>query len=922
MNNNTIANFSLLCMADPQHALAAALAEKNLKHFQLALNLGADPNRRDSTSNQQLSVFEHACQTPGSSSFIAECVKHHADVQQKNVDGRYPLHLAATSLDVDNIRALLDNSSEVNLNVQYQGRTALHLLFDLINGDNWRNVFGCVQLLIDAGANLNIPNEDNRSALGVFVKDSKRKAASEPWREEVVRYCLKQGWVDVDSFRKGELRKQLGEFFPEVSIPTYVMEANLNALLAALKSRNEGKFNLVLAQYRDKVDEDTKRKDFKVLLEEAVMTGRVSFVEQVLSEDFVFEGDSGVSSLLEICCNRGNPDLLKFLLSKCGQKEDQVRQINASPLLSQTIKEMNIQKDRNKCPFFKSFKILLEDGRIEIDKVDEKGFSALHYAVKYKVDVAVDLLLQHSAYIGTLNMFKELPICEMNPDALEGYLDSCITTNEKRPGDDDYEINIDFSCLVPPVYKKNFSESKQRNVGAQPAIDEMLPIVYMANSNDLKYLLKHPVISSYVLIKWLRLSIYFYVNLLICTMFFASFTWYVVGCYGQDNVDRWLKESLRFISLLGATYMALREFGQMTLHTKMYFRSLENWMEISLILLSYTVLLKEFQSEARQIISAIVILLSAVEFTLLVGTLPILSISTHMVMLKTVSKNFLKSLVLYSIILISFAFCFYTLFNVNNATKGQGQTGDAGDSESDDEKFNGFSGIQMALLKTAVMLTGEFEAANIKFQNNGLSYIIFLLFLFFVAIVIFNLMNGLAVSDTAAIKAEAELIGLSQKVDVISKYENAIKAKSTGACTNIIFYVFPSNFLHLFPEYLPCFSIIIKPNQSNAIYIPKPLRPSETESVIDVETQSHIELMAAPGSNSRGNEQFKLTIGCCILPSFSRMDGKIMKYAKEIIHTKSRKSVTPSGMVPLEQRMIQLERRLDLILQKLNILEK
>lgn len=45
--------------------------------------------------------------------------------------------------------------------------------------------------------------------------------------------------------------------------------------------------------------------------------------------------------------------------------------------------------------------------------------------------------------------------------------------------------------------------------------------------------------------------------------------------------------------------------------------------------------------------------------------------------------------------------------------------------------------------------TGEFEAANIQFDANSTSYLIFVLFIFFVAIVIFNLMNGLAVSDTA-----------------------------------------------------------------------------------------------------------------------------------------------------------------------------
>lgn len=908
MMNNT-SNFASLCIANPQHGLAAALVDGNLSHFQFALRYGADPNRRQ---DNEVSVFEHACQTPGSAKFIVECLREGADVQQPNPDGRYAIHFACFSLDVENLRALLDNS-ESDLNVRYQERTGLHLLFESISNDNWREAFDCIQLLIDRGADLNVPNEDNRSPVGVFVKDSRRKVASEQWREEVLQYCLKQGWVDVDSFRKGELRKHIGEYFPNVVIPTFVMEPNLNALVAAIKSKHEGKFNLLLAQYRDKQNKETQQADFKALLEETVETGSVSFVKKLLEEDFAFGPDFQVSSLLKICCGQGYPDVLKFLLSKCGQNVDYVRQINASPLLSLAIKEINIQKDKNKCPFFKCLDILLEDGRIEIDKVDEKGFSALHYAVKYKVDAAVDMLLQKSAYIGTLNMFKELPICEMNPDSLEGYLDTCIATNEKRPGDDDYEINIDFSCLVPAAYKRNFTGKEQRySTGSQQAIDEMLPIVYMANSTDLKHLLKHPVISSYVLIKWLRLSIYFYVNLLICTTFFVAFTWYVVGCYGQDNVDRMLKESLRIISLLGAFYIALREFGQMVLHTKMYFRSLENWMEITLVALSFTVLLKEFQSDVRQIISAIVILLSAVEFTLLVGTLPVLSISTHMVMLKTVSKNFLKSLVLYSIILISFAFCFYTLFRVNNGNK------TSEDGESDDEKFNGFGGIQTALLKTFVMLTGEFEAANIKFQNNGLSYIIFLLFLFFVAIVIFNLMNGLAVSDTAAIKAEAELIGLSQKVDVISKYENAIKAKSIGTLTNFIFYIFPSNFLHLFPEYLPCYKVIIKPNQSNAIYIPRPQKPTETESVIDVEVQSHIELV--PRTRTRvGQDHFKLSVGCCILPSFSRMDGKIMKYAKEIIHTRGRRAVAPSGMVPLEQRMVQLERRLDLILQKLSI---
>ncbi|XP_055634566.1 transient receptor potential cation channel protein painless-like [Toxorhynchites rutilus septentrionalis] len=911
MNNAN--NMQLLCAADPQRGLAAALAGRNLEQFQFALSCGADPNVRDESSG--FTVFEHACQTAGTDKFILECIKYGADVQLPNTNGKYPIHLVAFSQDPANVQALLENS-EVDIDVLYQGQTPLHILFESINEENWNNVFNCITLIIEKGADINIPNDENRTSIGVFVKNSKHwQKKSQFWRRDILLYCLEHTVVDVDSFRKGELRNKLTEYFPDIQIPVYTMDTNLNVLLSLLKSRNDAKFDFSLKQYREKIRDDAAwNNDLKILLEAAVHSGKLSLVKKLTKDDDVFGSDSNLPNLLSLCCHYGYHDILSFLLSKTGNTKSDIQLINSISLLSLVIKEINVLKDISKCPFFKCLKILLDDGRIYIDKTDEKGCSALHYAVKYKVDSAVDILLENSAYIGTSNMFKELPICEMNSDVLEQYLDSCITTNEKRPGDDDYEIKIDFSCLVPPIYKKNFSADTINNTNTMSINDEMLPIVYMANSTDLKHLLKHPVISSFVLIKWLRLSIYFYVNLVICTIFFLSFTGYVVGCYGQENVARWLKELLRMISLLGTTYMALREIGQMILHVKMYFFSIENWMEITLIIASYTVLLKEFQNEFRQMITAVVILLSAIEFTLLVGTLPVLSISTHMVMLKTVSKNFLKSLVLYSIILISFAFCFYTLFNVNNVIiKDKTTSTPKENKEEEEDKFNAFADIGNALLKTVVMLTGEFEAANIKFQTNSISYLIFVLYLFFVAIVIFNLMNGLAVNDTAAIKAEAELIGLSQKVDVISKYENAVKlSKTNGVLTKIVFYIFPTTFLQLFPDYMPFYNVIVAPNQSNKIFIPRPKTNVNTGSVMDVE--SHIELLP---NDACYNENFKLTIGCCVLPTFSRMDNKIMKYAKEILHSRNkRKHLLEKG--DFNVRLSKIERDIDRILGLLN----
>ncbi|XP_058829465.1 transient receptor potential cation channel protein painless [Topomyia yanbarensis] len=696
------------------------------------------------------------------------------------------------------------------------------------------------------------------------------------------------------------------------------MESKLTVLMALMKSQNEAKFFTALEQFRyNQTDANEWQRDLRALMDVAVQSGKLSLVKKIANDDYVFDAESDLSAHLARCCSYGYHELLAFILSKTGHSDGDIQAINSFTLISLVIKEINTLKDSRKCPFFKCLYILLDDDRVDIDKTDEQGFSALHYAVKYKVDEAVELLLKHSAYIGVKNVFRELPICEMNPQILEDYLNTCITANDKRPGDEAYEVNIDFSCLVPPKCKSLYSAIRNDNT-ARRDHDEMLPIVYMSHSDDLRYLLKHPVISSFVLIKWLRLSLYFYINLVICTVSFLAFTSYVVGCYGQENVDQMIKETLRFTSLLGTTYMALREIGQMFLHVKMYFSSIENWMEIVLIVASYTVLLNEFPSEIRQVLSAGVIMLSAMEFTMLVGTLPILSISTHMVMLKTVSKNFLKSLILYSIILISFAFCFYTLFKVNNSTGPKNAYSPPNDDDKQEEdKFNAFGDVGTSLLKTVVMLTGEFEAADIKFRNS-VSYLIFVLFLFFVTLVIFNLMNGLAVSDTVAIKAAAELIGLSQKVDVISRYECALQSpKVNGMLTKLMMLTFSRTFLQLFPEYLPLHRVTVTPNRSNAIFIPRPLKHIDPETA-KIDMESNIELLA---EGDTSNERVKLIVGCCILPSFSKMDSKIMKYAKEILHTRNKRNhqgVPDRPQQSVDARLAKLESNMELILQCLN----
>ncbi|XP_049534850.1 transient receptor potential cation channel protein painless-like [Anopheles darlingi] len=880
-----------LSLSSPQTALAASLATNDLAEFKRALRNGASVNVRD--QDAEYSIFEIACSTPGKKDFITACLKQSALVAEINpTTNEYPIHLAALSEDSENLSALLE-SHRIVIDQKFEDRTALFLLFENLSGDNYEKVFECIKLLLKHGANINATDENSVSPIAKLVKGKDR------WRKDILEYCFKHYGVNVD-FRNQQARKLIEKNFPDVTIPYYDMETiTVEILRSKLSAGLEEDFLEAFRKFGAQKG-TLADNDFKDLLSLAVYRAKLesakTLLEPKMTNETLLDAPLLLSGLLAKCCNRGNVEMLQWLLSIIPKNE--IGLINEDTLLSLLVKQIDAAKDKNKCPYFKIMKLLLEDGRIDIDKLDSTTKrTALHFAVKYKIDHAQELLLAKGASLSVEDMFSELPITDMDPFLLEKHLDSCVSSNDRKPGDDDYEVKIDFSNFVPPTHKANNSDTA-RTPAALLYEDEMLPILRMAQYSDMKRLLRHPVISSILLLKWIKLSVFFYINLLICTVFFVSFIFYVVFCYGRDEAP--FKLFFYSLSLIGLVYLILRELIQFLLNMRVYVRSPENYMEIALILAACSVLLYEFGDDARRVASALVILLTALEFTLLVGTLPLLSISTHMVMLKTVSKNFLKCLVLYSIILLAFAFSFYTLFRVNDSNPADSATTSEAPG-GDDDQFNQFSDIPLALMKTAVMLTGEFEAANIKFQ--GVTYVVFALFLFFVSIVLFNLMNGLAVSDTTIIKAESELIGLIQKVFVIYKYENALKTSKPIRCiTDNMSWLYPANSLQLFPNTVPLRHITIKPNRSNTILIPSLVERGS----LDPE-KGTLEMKRSAESDRMLPQTDTFSTHCCVFRFNRGMDGKIVKYALEILHSRQ------ENVGSIEYRITRIEQSLESI---------
>lgn len=89
---------------------------------------------------------------------------------------------------------------------------------------------------------------------------------------------------------------------------------------------------------------------------------------------------------------------------------------------------------------------------------------------------------------------------------------------------------------------------------------------------------------------------------------------------------------------------------------------------------------------------------------------------------------------------------------------------------------------------------------------------LFLVFLFLVTIVLYNLLNALAVSDTQEIKRDAKLIDLNQRIITMHDSEEAIFRRNSrmGNWLKMV--------ISMFPKTLPDGNISVKPNRSYRIY--------------------------------------------------------------------------------------------------------
>ena len=219
---------------------------------------------------------------------------------------------------------------------------------------------------------------------------------------------------------------------------------------------------------------------------------------------------------------------------------------------------------------------------------------------------------------------------------------------------------------------------------------------------------------------------------------------------------------LWYILVILLSILTVREVFQVTASLKRYILSLENILELVMMsLLAYLLFdpdnPDDCECQLKRHIASLVILLSWIELIVLVAKHPRLSrYNVYISMFYKVLQTFFSFLLWYSLFLMAFAFGFYIMLHK-----------DIPGYVATDDDYIYFDGPWTSMVKTITMFVGELEFSDIPIDPEStiswFSFSFLVIFVFFIVVILMNLLNGLAVSDTGIIMEKAEIVSYTTR---------------------------------------------------------------------------------------------------------------------------------------------------------------
>uniref|UniRef100_A0A182JV13 Ion transport domain-containing protein n=1 Tax=Anopheles christyi TaxID=43041 RepID=A0A182JV13_9DIPT len=707
-----------------------------------------DPQLQENRPTVVQSVFEFVLTQKNSKDYIKACLAHGALLNRDTAQGDYPIHLAARSLDVDNLEHLL-LCKEVNVDQkQNDGKSAIDLLSEQITIDTYQDVNKCILKLLEHYASITVTN--------VQTILNSMHGNNVPVREikEFIENCFLKCKCPWNKRELNDARDSI--------IADAVVHFENHTMSDFWKQRNQ----LCVSNSFGAPSEKLSKENIVYLLQMATVNFKQnavkSFINSRLNNNVLDNVSILPPKILADCCRVGNFEILEYLLQKLPVNEiPNFFEENFLSLLVQNINESDPE-----CPFFKCLKLCLNCPQINIDDTDGWHYTALHFACKYKLKKVQKLLLQKGAYIGGRDIFGKFTICEIDPQVLKQHFDSCVSNSYRQLNSEASGIGmLIFVMLINFVApddkqerdKKAMNESYKNVIPALMEFTNVSNIVNLSEATKTvrQQLIEHPVISTFIYIRdppTLATTCLKFIRLIPFVLLFMPWSYYWIEFLEIAT----LLFLFLFEVILNVNYFIY--FNHKNL--KQLLQSVPNpsilyTMLVEIVLITILLYFKKVEiNESTRLTCCILLAGFAMKRFMASWDCFAQQIYT----LDIVLSNILSSFFVYSFVLVIFAQAFNfphsnvpTEFNANylntsltNGTKSSGS-------------------IINNMFDQLVMLTGELNVADKKFENDFLK-IIFVCFIIVVPIALANLMIGFAVADISKLTAQSSRLKIALRV--------------------------------------------------------------------------------------------------------------------------------------------------------------
>ncbi|CAB3258050.1 unnamed protein product [Arctia plantaginis] len=475
------------------------------------------------------------------------------------------------------------------------------------------------------------------------------------------------------------------------------------------------------------------------------------------------------------------PDCVRILLSKGDKLNDLVPFQDEIWQSEELTTVLHIAAVKN---HFQIAKMIIEFDGETINKPNSRGLLPLHEACIRGHREIISLLIHKGADLSQPSWhpkIKQTPVemVMINLSKPAAYMEEVFDSYIYNLQDKECQVTVNYAILVP-----RSSDGKQMKV--------LKALVDTGNRYDQRKLLHHPLVESFLYLKWRALVPFFYAIIALFGLFVISLNVYVVSVFFYQDKNKlnvvhatnysfnsytikpvpgYLRSDVwKYMIYITASLVTLQEIIFIKINNRRYFLLLETWVKFGAIGLS--IFLPSFVSWERidilpgtestaewtRLIATIALLLSWLEFMFLLSRFP--NWGFYVLMFGKVASKVFKILLTFMFLIIGFSLCFMIQFRAKPP----------------------FEGIWASITKTLVMMTSEYDYMSMINKEHAKDIaasilvlrLVFITFVILASIVFMNLMVGVAVNDVNTLADIGNQKRLEKQVDFLTSLEDVV----------------------------------------------------------------------------------------------------------------------------------------------------